>query len=151
MDSASDQQPLVVGVDGSHGSKRALRWALEEAQRRASPVVAVMAWEPPVGTWSSPMGAVPIDAFTRRDYEAEAQRDLQSVVSEVAADFPDVTVECRACVGNAVTVILGMADTKSADLVVVGSRGRGGFSRLLLGSVSEQCAMHAHCSVVIVR
>ena len=146
-----NQQPIVVGVDGSPGSRQALRWACSEAALRGVSVVAVMAWEPPVGTWSSPMGAVPIDAFTRRDYQAEAQRELESVVATVVDEFPDVVVECRACVGNAVTVILGMADTRSADLIVVGSRGAGGFSRLLLGSVSAQCAMHAHCTVVIAR
>lgn len=139
-------QKIVVGVDGSPGARRALEWALEEAPLRAATVVAVHAWQLPYVV-STPLGvvSVPVDD----DATAEAEAELAAVIDEVAATHPSTPVERQVVFGSpAAALIEAGAD---AALIVVGSRGRGGFAGLLLGSVSHQLAHHAPCPVVIVR
>jgi|SRR5215204_66726 len=140
---------IVVGVDGSDSAKEALGWALEEARLRGADVVAVHAWESaPVMLGPGPapgfdiVGAMP-------QLEEPAERLVQTVVDDVAGDNPDVTVERRAVAGPTVEVLVDAA--RDADLLVVGSRGLGGFKQLLLGSVSQQLAHHAACPLVIYR
>lgn len=138
-------EKIVVGVDGSPGARRALEWALDEAVVRGAIVVAVHAWQLPYVV-STPLGvvSVPVD----EDATAEAEAELAAVIDEVAAAHPSTTVERQVVVGSpAAALIEAGAD---ASLIVVGSRGRGGFAGLLLGSVSHQLAHHAPCPVVIV-
>jgi nucleotide-binding universal stress UspA family protein len=137
---------IIVGVDGSDASKEALRWAVAEAALRRATVRAVHAW-----TYPTLFGGayVPLDEADTRRLRDEAQEMLDAVVDEVAGRNPPAYIERRVEQGPAAGVLIDAA--READLLVVGSRGRGGFAELLLGSVSQQCAHHAACVVAIVR
>jgi nucleotide-binding universal stress UspA family protein len=141
---------IVVGVDGSDASKEALRWAVGEAKLRGAKVVAVHAWQVPV--LPIDVGPPPVPALDLVDllpeFERTAQRLVESVVEEVAGGA-DVDVEPVATEGPAVTALIEAA--RDAELLVVGSRGHGGFLGLTIGSVSLQVAQHAPCPVVIDR
>lgn len=131
---------IVVGIDRSEGARAALEWAVEEAARRGATVEAIHAWEPPLAI-STPLGVAPVDLH--EDDIAEEMTAIQAVLDEVA---PDVEVTYAA--GSPAGALLEAA--AGADLLVVGTRGRGGFAGLLLGSVSQQVAHHAPVPVVIV-
>jgi nucleotide-binding universal stress UspA family protein len=137
---------IVVGVDGSDESLHALRWALEEARSRGAKLTVIYAWVYP---HLPPPGFAPPVQVDMGGLQLGAEALLDAAVSEVVG--PDAGVECeRAAVqGTAAAVLVEAAE--DADLLVVGSRGLGGFTGLLLGSVSQQCAHHAPCPVVIVR
>jgi nucleotide-binding universal stress UspA family protein len=141
-----DVARIVVGVDGSPESNEALRWALEEARLRKSSVRAVHAWHDP---YLLTPGYGPPEDFEAGALRAEAEKFLRSTVAEVTGDKADVDVELVVADGPAGSVLVEQA--KGADLLVVGSRGHGGFVGVLLGSVSQQCAHHAPCPVLIVR
>jgi len=138
---------IIVGVDGSEESKEALRWAIEEAQLRRATLRAVHAWT--VQAVYVHGYAPPPELFDRDLARDRAVQTLDAVVAEVAGEDPPVRVERVTSEGSAAQVLVEAA--KDADLLVVGSRGRGDFAGLLLGSVSHQCAHHARCAVVIVR
>ncbi|MEZ5170354.1 MAG: universal stress protein [Acidimicrobiia bacterium] len=135
-------QKIVVGVDGSDESRRALEWAASEARNHAGRLIVITAWETPVlvdgsGFWE---GA---------EHSEEFRIDAEKVATSMAQDVCDgLEHDTRAVEGPAARVLVDEAS--DADMLVVGSRGRGGFSSLLLGSVSSQCAHHARCPVVIV-
>jgi len=133
----------VVGVDGSEGSLAALRWALEEARLRGANLDVVHAWQYPYVGELAGMAAYAVD---RDELEGAARDVLRGSIEH--AGSTTVRVEPILAYGAAASVLLDAA--KGADLLVVGSRGRGGFAGLLLGSVSQQCAHHASCPVVIV-
>jgi nucleotide-binding universal stress UspA family protein len=133
-------------VDGSPESQEALRWALEEARLRKGTVKAVHAWHDPY--LLTPGYGLPED-FEVSALRAEAEKFLSSTVAEITGDKPDVDIELVVGEGPAGSVLVEAA--KGADMLVVGSRGHGGFMGLLLGSVSQQCAHHAPCPVLIVR
>jgi nucleotide-binding universal stress UspA family protein len=135
---------IVVGVDGSDESKEALRWALGEARLRGARVVALRAWIYPA---LAAGGLIPVTADLVEQLSANEQKELAATVAEVAGES-DVEVE-QVVVEDAPARAL-VAASEGADLLVVGTRGHGGFSGLLLGSVSQQCAHHASCPVVIV-
>jgi nucleotide-binding universal stress UspA family protein len=132
---------VVVGVDGSENSRQALRWAVEEARLRQARVRVVHAW------WMYPMLA---DDMEAPPLTTDASGALQTFVTETLGEEHDVEVEAVAVRGQQASAALVDA-AKDAVLLVVGSRGAGGFSSLLLGSVSQQCAHHASCPVAIVR
>ncbi|MCU0268558.1 MAG: universal stress protein [Acidimicrobiales bacterium] len=134
---------VIVGVDSSAGARAALRWAHREATRWEVPLVAVEAWE------FSPL-IVATDAPTQIDEltEAVTHRLHRVLEEELGADVA-ASVEARVIEDAPVRALLDQAEAD--DLVVVGSRGRGGFRSLLLGSVSQQVAHYAPCPVVIVR
>jgi nucleotide-binding universal stress UspA family protein len=136
---------IVVGVDGSSGSRQALRFAVEEARLRGARLRAVTAWHIPPVVYSG--GYVP--PLDRREFEESATAVGEKALAEVATDAGGLDVERLAAEGQAAQVLLDEAE--SAELLVVGSRGHGGFTGLLLGSVSQQCAHHARCPVVIVN
>jgi nucleotide-binding universal stress UspA family protein len=146
---------IIVGVDDSEVSKDALRWALEEGRIHGSPVVALHAWQPPTippGIEFAPGGgAFPPTDLPALISEAEktAKEFVERVVSDVAGEGPEVDVRAVAIEDAPATALVEAA--KGADLLVVGSRGLGGFKELLLGSVSHQVAQHAPCPVVIYR
>lgn len=143
---------VVVGVDGSEPSRAALDWALGEALLRSAKLVAVHAWAffPSV---SDPFPGVyqHVSVATEEAYEAlrlEAERLLESEVSVATQAHEGVEVELRAVEGRPAVALLEAA--RGADLLVLGTRGHGGFVGLLLGSVSQQCAHHTPCPLVIV-
>ena len=133
---------IVVGVDGSETSHEALRWALDEAGRRNATVEAVHAWHQPGVMSYGYMNQIDLEPF-----EDDARKVLDAAVDSVAVPG-DPAIERRLIPGGAANVLVDEA--KGADLLVVGSRGRGGFTGLLLGSVSQQAAHHAHCPIVII-
>jgi nucleotide-binding universal stress UspA family protein len=122
---------IVVGVDHSPGAKAALVFAEEEARLRGATLRAVHVWQ-----------------YGYVDLHAAAEAALEASVRE-ALPASDVEIEQRVVQGLAAGVLVH--ESRDADLLVVGSRGHGGFAQLLLGSVSQQCAHHAECPVVIVR
>jgi nucleotide-binding universal stress UspA family protein len=127
---------IVVGVDGSGLSKKALAWAVSEAALTDSVVEAVSAyyWFP-----------MPINDI---DYKSLAKHVVADAVDDVAP-FAPVEIVTKVVEGNAAKVLLDAA--ASAQLLVVGSRGRNGFAEALLGSVAQHCIHHATCPVVVIR
>jgi len=144
---------IVVGVDGSEHSRRALGWALHEAAQRRVPLTVVSVRQAPVHPATDIYWAVPDLPGDGRGGEAEreAAGRLQEFVDKVASETAENVAEIT------VTAILGdpaeelIRASRDADLLVVGSRGSGGFSRLLVGSVSSKVVHHAACPVVVVR
>ncbi|MGW2373132.1 universal stress protein [Kitasatospora sp. NPDC001683] len=136
------ERRIVVGIDGSEPSKAALRWAVGQAVLTGATVHAVAAWEyPSLYGWFAPM----VD----EGFEQAARRTLTAEVNEVIGPQRPVEVRESLVLGHAAEVLLEAAE--GADLLVLGSRGRGTFARTLLGSVSTRCAVHGVCPVVIVR
>ena len=136
---------IVVGVDGSEESKQALRWALGEARLRGARVVALRAWIYPALAGG---GLIPVTTDLLEQLTQNETKELAATVEEVAAGETDVQVD-QVVVEDAPARAL-VAASQDADLLVVGTRGHGGFTGLVLGSVSQQCAHHAPCPVVIV-
>jgi nucleotide-binding universal stress UspA family protein len=135
---------ITVGVDGSECAAVALRWAATEARLRGARLRAVHAWHIPTMAY----GYVP--PVSLDDDLARAAADgLDTWLEAAAPDLKGIEVERLTAEGSASTVLTDAAG--DAELLVVGSRGLGGFRELLLGSVSHQCAQHAPCPVVIVR
>jgi nucleotide-binding universal stress UspA family protein len=139
---------IVVGIDGSEAAGDALRWALAEARLRGAAVRAVHVWAIPAAV-VGPAFVAPVSIDIVPELRDSADALLKRVVGEALGDATDVDVE-RVVAEGAPTAIL-VEEAESAELLVVGSRGLGGFRGLLLGSVSQQCAHHAPCPVVIVR
>ena len=136
---------VVVGVDGSKASSSALQWALEEARRRQEPLTIVHAWTPPlVGGITVPAVAYGLEAF-----ETGGRAVLDAAVEAADTAGLRFPVERRILCGAAGPVIVDVA--AGASMVVVGSRGRGGFAGLLLGSVSRHVVHRASCPVVVIR
>lgn len=140
---------IVVGVDGSQGAQAALEWAAAEARLRGATLRIVHGWHLPAATYGSGGFVPPVGMSWEDDLEAAARTGLDKVVDGAAELLSGIEVERRLGEGPAATVLTQAA--QDADLLVVGSRGLGGFKELLLGSVGHQCAQHAPCPVVIVR
>jgi len=137
---------IVVGVDGSESARAALRFALEEARLRGGGARVVAAWHVPTAVYSGTL--MPPDASLIEELEVDARQAAERAVEDAGDAARGVEVEIVAREGEAAHVLL--EEAASADLLVLGSRGLGGFRGLLLGSVSQQCAHHAPCPVVIV-
>ncbi|WP_327111142.1 universal stress protein [Streptomyces sp. NBC_01341] len=143
MDGDSTTPRVVVGVDGSGPSQEALRWAAHQAQLTGAVVEAVCAWETPseVG-WAGPA--------TEAGFDLErAQLRFSEGVRAVFGDVKPAEVREILVRGDPSEVLVKAS--AGADLLVVGNRGRGGFARAMLGSVSQRCAQHAKCPVVVVQ
>ena len=134
---------IVVGVDGSEGASAALRFAVEEAALRNKKLRLICAWQVPIGLAG---GFIP--AVALGDFERDAKKTIENAVAEAARVDPEVECVGSAVQGPAAAALVEAADAH--DLIVVGTRGRGGFAGLLLGSVSQQVSHHARCPVVIV-
>jgi len=140
---------IVIGIDNSEGAKAALRFALEEARLRKATLRAVHAWQFAYLGAPGIEGTLPHAGNEFEELRSAAEGALDGTIREVAAEAEDVKVERRVVQGAPAAVLI--EESRGADLLVVGSRGLGGFAQLLLGSVSQQCAHHAECPVVIVR
>jgi nucleotide-binding universal stress UspA family protein len=139
-------QVVVVGADGSEHAERALSFAADEAERRGASIRVVTAWHVPssiYGVGYAPMVAPSVEESTRE----AAERVARAAAERLRAR--GLEVEAEVCHAQAADALI--EEAKHADLLVVGSRGHGGFAGLLLGSVSQQCAQHAPCPTVIVR
>ena len=134
---------IVVGLDGSDASARALECASRQALLTGASLEVVIAWEYPASFgWSPPF---PDDYDPAGDARRVAEQEIVSVLGEERSK--DLTVSVAE--GNA--ALERIRASKDADMLVVGSRGHGGFTGLLLGSVSSHCAAHAPCPVLVVR
>lgn len=139
---AATSGPVVVGVDGSETSLRALGFAVERAAQRDVPLRVLRIWEPPGERWVPP-GFDPEEATATERAAAEAD------LAQWRETLPEVPVEIRVTPGNPAALLVEAS--REAQLVVVGTRGRGGLRGMLLGSVSQQLIHHAHCPVAVVR
>ncbi|MFD3737759.1 universal stress protein [Streptomyces sp. NPDC058629] len=141
--------PVVLGVDGSAAGEPAVDFAFATAERRKAPLVALHAWT----TWNAPLPA-PQDAsapYANPPGALAEEEDtlLSEALAGCRARYPDVVVERRVVHGRTREALIDAS--RSAQLMVVGARGRGGFAGLLLGSVSQALLHHAHCPVAVVR
>ena len=134
---------IVVGVDGSPLARSALEFAIEEARLRKASLQVTYAY--------TVMGS-PVTGSTGHDYYEQVESEARTFIQGLATSAPStdgVEVEWLAVPGNPSEVLIEAS--KDAELLVVGSRGVGGFLGLVLGSVSTQCVQHSHCPVLVVR
>jgi nucleotide-binding universal stress UspA family protein len=139
---SASQRGIVVGIDGSSISARALDWAVTQAEQSGAPLDIVTAW-------MFPMAIGYALTTTVGEVRDKARSLVDEAIGHVAEVAPDVAVR-----GEAIEQPPGpalVAASKTADLLVLGSRGMGGFEELLVGSVGRYCMRHASCSVVLVR
>jgi nucleotide-binding universal stress UspA family protein len=138
---------IVVGIDGSPNSQRALDWAMHEAAARHAALTVVAVHEVSKGYWSSSpvIGAVDDGLLAQLRQSAQAMTDKSAAA---LGDGQPASVSVHAVSGFAAKELIDAS--QDADLVVVGSRGGGGFARLLMGSVSSQVIDHSACPVVVV-
>jgi nucleotide-binding universal stress UspA family protein len=136
---------IVVGVDGSESSQRALEWAAEEARLRGAALKVVHAWFDlfVAGYFVAPA------VYEHAALEEAAREILEKAVASIPDGSPDLQLEPVLVHGRPEAVLLHASET--ADMVVVGSRGRGGIAGAVLGSVSQRVVQHAECPVVVVR
>lgn len=141
------QAPIVIGFDGSDFAREALRKGLWLAAKLGAPVRIVRAWTisnaPRPKTWS-PGYVPPVDDFAQAVLD-----DLSAATASVRAEYPGVEASLEAPHGAAGRELIKAS--AGAQLVVVGTRGLGGFSGLLIGSVSDQVVEHAQCDVLVTR
>jgi nucleotide-binding universal stress UspA family protein len=136
-------EPIVVGVDGSDCSRRALQWAADQATLTGRELVAVTSWQVP-NTYGYP---VPWPANV--SFEDDARQSLEESIEKALGANPSPTPTLVVVEGHPAPTLV--EQSKQAALIVVGSRGHGEFAGMLLGSVGEYLTTHAHCPVVIVR
>jgi nucleotide-binding universal stress UspA family protein len=141
--SALQSKRIVVGVDGSPSSVHALEWAIHQAELTGDVIDAVNAWHFP-NDYGMPVGDLPDFAGLGAEILDKAIAEARNATGQAAAEIHPHVVE-----GNPAQALLDLA--KGADLLVVGSRGHGGFTGALLGSVSQHVVHHAPCPVVVVR
>ena len=136
-------QRVIVGFDDSDCSRSALRWGFDAARRHGCPLTVLHALRITLAP-----AAIPV-ALISPEYKSEMQAWLDRETAKIAADFPEVALTTIVHNGSPAGVLLEQSGPD--ELLVVGSRGRGGFAGLLLGSVAAQCSQHAKGVVVVVR
>ena len=146
---AIETNVIVVGVDHSAGAVEALRFALGEAKLRGAAIRAVHAWQFGYIGVTGMEGRLPAIGGELHEFREGATAALDATLREAIPEADGVHVERRVVEATPAAVLV--EESRDAALLVVGSRGHGGFASLLLGSVSQQCAHHAECPVVIVR
>ena len=139
---------IVVGVDGSDQSRKALEWAVREAAATKRQLTVVAVHSAPTNHWTGQAETYPSDASETETIRQAAEAAVQKAVDQVGAPGP-TSVTVRAVTGVPARELV--AASADADLVVVGSRGGGGFAKMVLGSVARQVTSHAEAPVVVVR
>jgi len=147
MTGEGKKECVVVGVDGSPASAIAMAWAARYAKAMGATVRAVMAWHYPAAVGPAPVGVAP--ASVSEDVEQAKHAELDEAIAATFGDTPAVEIERKIVYGHPSQVLID--ESKDADLLVVGSHGHGGFTGMLLGSVSTHCVIHAACPVTVVR
>jgi nucleotide-binding universal stress UspA family protein len=137
---------IIVGVDGSGHSQRALEWAAREAALRQTSLTVLTVYQALAG-WAGGPVVYPGDESDAERARALGQAETDKALEAAGSGRP-VGVTVRVAIGLPAQELLSAAD--DADMIVVGSRGAGGFARLLLGSVSTQVVHHASCPVVVI-
>ena len=138
---------IVVGVDGSDNATSALDWAMSEAAIRQTSLTVLAVHSVPAGYWTKAPVTLPGDEAVAADLRKRAEAAADESASRTGARPDPVTVV--AISGFPAQALIDAS--KGADLVVVGARGSGGFTALVMGSVSSQVVQHAACPVVVVR
>ena len=138
---------IIVGIDGSHHSTRALEWALKEAAVQHAPLTVLTVHSVPASPWTGNPVLLSADSEDQEKLFHAAEELTQKVASQLGAARPE-SVTVRAISGFPAKELI--EESRDADLVVVGSRGAGGFASLMMGSISSQVVGHAHCPVVVV-
>ena len=139
---------ITVGVDGSDNSQRALEWAMKEAAVRHTTLNVIAVHEVAANHWTGSAMVVPEDRPDEEKARAAAEESVAKIAGQLGGSQP-ASVSVRGVSGIASRLLIDASE--DSDLVVVGSRGGGGFARLLMGSVSSQVVHHAACPVVVVR
>ncbi len=140
------RQHIVVGVDGSHAARHALEWAFTEAEQRGAELDVVTVWDYPY-QWAEGFNIK--WAEDTASFAAAAATEVAAEVDELLDGKPRPSwLHVQTVEGAAAPVLLRLA--RHADLLVVGSRGRGGFKDLLLGSVSTACVHHTPCPIAVI-
>jgi len=142
----SEWRTIVVGVDGSPGSRKALTWAAVEAAEHRADLVVVNVWE---HTLLPPVGSVSVSERYVPDPSQRTADDLLQVIKEELGEEPPVLVRPLVRQGSPAKVLI--EESAGADMLVVGPRGHGGFAGLLLGSVSQHVSAYAKCTVAVIR
>ena len=137
---------IIVGVDGSGHSQRALEWAMKEAAIRHVPLTVLTVHEAIAG-WYGGVASYADDPARTLEAREAAQAETDKVLAGLDGPHPD-TVTVTAVHGFPVAELISAG--QDADMIVLGSRGAGGFARLVMGSVSSQVVQHAHCPVLII-
>jgi nucleotide-binding universal stress UspA family protein len=140
---------VVVGVDESEQAAVALRWALAEGALRNATVEVVHAWSPPMS--ALPFGATLVVPVDEAAVDAEVRRELEQMVGAAVAEMDERAPDVLITVLPGAPALTLVEVSEDADLLVVGSHGRTGLSRLVVGSVAMACVQHAHCPVVVIR
>jgi nucleotide-binding universal stress UspA family protein len=138
---------IIVGIDGSARSHKALEWAVREAGIRNAPLT-VLTVQQPAGGFLSTVVADPGDYDLTEQARKTALAEMEEVLDQVSDDTRPTSVAVQAILGVPAEELLKAA--VDADMIVVGSRGAGGFKKLLLGSVSSFAVHHGQCPVVVV-
>jgi nucleotide-binding universal stress UspA family protein len=146
MNSPDNAMPVLVAIDGSDSALRAAHWAAAEAAQRGRGLTIVHAYDWPLPNYRP---AVFDSAVLHDSMMSTANTTLAAAAAAVAAAMPALSVTTELVRGPAVTALLDL--TRKADLLVLGSRGLGGFTGLLVGSVAVELVAHGHCPVVVVR
>jgi nucleotide-binding universal stress UspA family protein len=139
---------IVVGLDESTGSQQALEWALAEAKDHQDPVRLIHVIPAPQIFYPYPMGAIEQVQLATDEAKSSVREMLAGALDKAGGAPEGVTVEIEALAGAPATALVDAS--ADARMLVVGSRGRGGFAGLLLGSVSQQVVQHARCPVVVI-
>jgi len=142
----SQWKTIVVGVDGSKSSRKALNWAAAEAADHGADLVVLNVWE---HTLLPPAGNVTVSERYVPEPSQRTTDELIQVIKEELGDDPPVQIQARVKEGRPAKVLID--ESTGADLLVVGQRGHGGFAGLVLGSVSQHVAAYAKCAVTVVR
>ena len=138
---------IVVGIDGSHNASHALEWAMTEAGMRHADLTVITINSVIAGYWSRQPVTLPSDD----DKVTEARGLAETAVAKIAADLGNAQpASVRVVAENGFPAEALIAASQDADLLVVGSRGGGGFGALAVGSVTSQVVHHAYCPVVVV-
>ncbi len=148
-DDAATTGRIVVGVDDSEQAAAALRWALAEGVLRQATVEVVHSWSPPLS--ALPFGATLVIPVDEGAIDAAARASVDELVDAALAEMDSRPPEVQRTIlpgGPALTLV---EVSEGADMLVVGSHGRSGLSRLMLGSVAMACVNHATCPVVVIR
>lgn len=138
---------IVVGIDGSHNGSHALEWAMSEAAIRKVPLTVITVNSVPASYWSRVPVELPVDQEKVAEIRKTAEAAVADTAAKLGANQPE-SVTVTAISGFPAQTLIDAS--QDSDMVVVGSRGGGGFAPLVLGSVSNQVVHHAHCPVVVV-
>jgi nucleotide-binding universal stress UspA family protein len=144
---AGGQETVVVGVDGSPPSTSALTWAARYADAIGASLRAVLAWHYPTAAGLPPIGHAPEPVTSQ--VEQSRYEILDKAIESACRDLPAMQVDREVVYGHPAQALID--ESRGADLLVVGSKGRGGFTGMLLGSISAHCVAHALCPVTVVK